>query len=169
MATESQFTILLWEIGIAVAIQFGVLVAILLMVQKSTAKMESVANDIHRRAVPFLEAANALAITSKPQIEAVVANLTETSEKLRTQVDDIVDRARLQVARADELVTRTMDKVEETTEAVHHTVITPVRQLAGVLQGLTIGINVLFGRRGGPGHASRSGNGSAASRDEMFI
>jgi hypothetical protein len=169
MATEAQFTILLWEIGIAVAIQFGVLMAILLMVQKSAAKVESIANDVHRRTVPILETAAALLVTAKPQVETIIANLTESSAKLKSQVDDIADRTRQQVERADELVTRTMTKVEETTDFVQHTVITPARQLAGVFSGLSMGINVLFGRRGGPGHASRSGNGSRAPGDEMFI
>jgi hypothetical protein len=169
MATEAQFTILLWEIGIAVAIQFGVLVAILLMVQKSAAKMESIAADLQRRTVPILETTTALLITAKPQVETIIANLTESSAKLKSQVDDIADRTRQQVERADELVTRTMTKVEETTDFVQHTVITPARQLAGVFQGLSMGINVLFGRRGVSGQAPRSGNGAGASRDEMFI
>jgi methyl-accepting chemotaxis protein len=168
MATEGQFTILLWEIGIAVAIEIGVLIAILLAMQKSAAKAIAMAEDFQRRALPMLDAANALVVNTRPQIESIVANLSESSEKLRTQVDDIVDRTRLHVVRADELVTRTMDKVEATTEMVQHTVISPVRQLAGMLQGLSTGINVLFGRRPAEGRASR-GNGSGAPRDEMFI
>lgn len=167
MATESQFTILLIEIGIAVVVQVIVLIAIMLRVQQSTAKMESIADDLHRRTVPILESSNALLATAKPQIETIVSNLTETSEKLKTQVDDIVDRTRLQVVRADELVTRTMNKVEETTDFVQHTVISPVRQLAGVLQAVTIGINVLFGRHGQNGHGR--GERVGVPRDEMFI
>lgn len=168
MATEGQFTILLWELGILVLVQIGVLVGILLAVRKSSAKMEAIADDLHKRTVPILDMSNALLATSKPQIETIVTNLTETSEKLKIQVDDIVDRTRLQVVRADELVTRTMDKVEETTEIVQHSVISPIRQIAGLLQGVTMGFNVLFGRRGSNGHG-RHGNGAGAQRDEMFI
>lgn len=141
----------------------------MLLVQKSSAKMQTIADDLHKRTLPILEQANALVTTSKPQIETIVANLTDSSEKLKNQVDEIVDRARLQVVRADELVSRTMDRVEETTEMVQHTVISPIRQLAGVLQGLTMGINVLFGRRGNNGHGQRRGNGVGVPGDEMFI
>jgi len=169
MATEGQFTVLLWEIGIALAVEIGVLIAILLAVQKSSSKMETIADDLHKRTVPILDTTNALLTTAKPQIETIVSNLTETSEKLKYQVDDIVDRTRLQVVRADELVTRTIDKVEETTEFVQHTVISPIKQLSGLLQGVTTGINVLFGRRGGHGQSVGRGNGAGASRDEMFI
>ena len=52
-------------------------------------------------------------------------------ERLDATVNDIVDRTRLQVIRADELVNRTMDRVEETTEMVHRTVVSPIRQLSG--------------------------------------
>lgn len=169
MATETQFTILLWEIGIAVAIQAGVLIAVFIMLQKSSSRMTAIANDLHQRTVPILETTSRLLATTKPQIESIVANLSDSSEKLRNQVDDIIDRTRLHVVRADELVSRTMDKVEETTDMVQHTVISPVRQLAGVLQGVTMGINVLFGRRGQNGHGSRHGNGVGVPRDEMFI
>ena len=159
---------LLWEVGVLVVVQIVVLIGILLAVRKSSAKMEAIADDLHKRTVPILDMSNALLTNSKPQIETIVSNLTETSEKLKNQVDDIVDRTRLQVVRADELVSRTMDKVEETTEMVQHTVISPIRQLAGVIQGVTMGINVLFGRRGTNGH-SRHGNGSRVPGDEMFI
>ena len=165
MATESQFTVLLIEIGILVLVQVGAFAVFMMAVQKSASKMEAIADDLHRRTIPLLEGANSLLNTTKPQIETIVANLTDSSEKLKNQVDDLVDRTRLQVVRADELVTRTMDRVEETTEFVQHTVISPVRQIAGVLQGLTMGFNVLFGRRGPNGNGARH----AGSRDEMFI
>jgi len=164
---ETRFTILLIEIGILVAVQAAVLIGILMAVRKSQAKMEAISDDLHRRTVPILENASSLLATTKPQIEAVVANLSETSANLKAQVDDIIDRTRLQVVRADELVSRTMDKVEETTEMVQQTVISPVRQLAGLLQGLSIGMNVLFGKRGGL--PRRHGNGAGAPQDEMFI
>jgi ElaB/YqjD/DUF883 family membrane-anchored ribosome-binding protein len=165
MATEGQFTILLIEVGILVLVQVGAFVIVMMAVQKSTSKMEAIADDLHKRTVPILEGANSLLNTTKPQIETIVANLTDSSEKLKNQVDDVVDRARLQVVRADELVSRTIDRVEETTEFVQHTVISPVRQIAGVLQGLTMGLNVLFGRRG-PSNGHRH---ASANRDEMFI
>ena len=169
MATETQFTILLIEIGIAVAVQTVVLIGILMAVRKSSGKMEAIAIDLHQRTVPILETTSTLLNNTKPQIETIVANLTESSSQLKQQVDDIVDRARLQVVRADALVSRTMDKVEQTTDMVQHTVISPIRQVAGVLSGVTMGFNVLFGRRGHNGRNSRRGNGAGVPGDEMFI
>lgn len=170
--TESQSTILLIEIGIAVAIQAAVLIGVLLTVKKSTSKMESLAEELQKRTLPVVDATNAMLQTARPQVEIIVTNLAEASSLLKDQVSridqtvtDVVDRTRLQVVRADELVSRTMDKVETTTDFVQHTVISPVRQVAGVLQALTTGMNVLFGKR----RTSGNGHGPNVPRDEMFI
>ena len=168
--TESQSTILLIEIGVAVLVQVIVLLGLLLMIKKSTSKMESLAEELQKRTLPVVDGANAMLQTARPQIETIVTNLTETSTLLKEQVTridatvtDVLDRTRLQVVRADELVSRTMHRVETTTEFVQHTVVSPVRQVAGVLQALTTGMNVLFGKR------RTSGNGAGVPRDEMFI
>ncbi|HEX9121238.1 MAG TPA: hypothetical protein VF840_11935 [Terriglobales bacterium] len=165
---ETRFTVLLIEIGVALALQIGILLAILLTVQKSSARMQALAEEVQRRALPTLDAAQSLLTTTKPKIEEMIANAAATTatikgqvERLDATVSDVIDRTRLHVIRADELVTRTMDRVEETTELVHHTVISPVRQAAGLVQGLTAGLGALLGRR------TRSHAGQP--RDEMFI
>ncbi len=169
--TESQSTILLIEIGIVAIVQAVVLIGVFLTVRKSTAKMETLAEELQKRTLPVVDAANAMLQTVRPQVEGIVSNLAETSTILKDQVTridetvtDVIDRTRLQVVRADELVSRTMDKVETTTDFVQHTVISPVRQIAGVLQALNIGVNVLFG-----GRRRSAGNGHGVPRDEMFI
>ena len=83
-------------------------------------------------------------------------------------VNDAVDRARLQIIRADELLSRTLDRVEQTSDMVHKTVISPVKQLSGLVQGITTGLEFLFGGR------NRRNGGSREERrpvpqDEMFI
>jgi hypothetical protein len=79
--------------------------------------------------------------------------------------NDAVDRTRLQVIRVDELVSRTIDRVEETTEMVQHTVLTPMKQLAGVVQGLSVGIGSFLNRRR---KAAMEASG-ATEDEEMFI
>jgi len=83
-------------------------------------------------------------------------------------VSDVVDRGRLQVIRADELMTRTLDRVEQTSDMVHKTVISPVRQISGLMQGITVGLEFLFG-----GRARKNGDRREERRpvpqDEMFI
>jgi methyl-accepting chemotaxis protein len=165
---ETRFTVLLFEIGIALVMQIGILFAILVTVKKSAARMQALADEVQRRALPTLDAAQSLLATTKPKIEELISNAAASSATIKSQleridvtVNDILDRTRLHVIRADEIVTRTMDRVEETTEMVHHTVISPVRQVAGIVQGLTAGLGTLLGRR--------SRDRSGVPQDEMFI
>jgi len=139
-------------------------------VKRSTKRMESLADEIQRRALPTLDAAQQLITTTKPRIEEIIANAAESTATLKAQlerlddtVNDIVDRTRLHVIRADNLVGKTIDRVEQTTELVHTTVISPIRQVSAIVQGLTAGLTALMGR-----HAKSSG-ANGQQRDEMFI
>jgi hypothetical protein len=74
----------------------------------------------------------------------------------------------LQVIRADELLSRTLDRVEETSDMVHQTVVSPVRQFSGLIQGVTAGIEFLLGGRGHRNGGSREAR-RPVPQDEMFI
>jgi hypothetical protein len=161
--------------GAAVALQAGVLVAMYVTMRKSSARMEALAIEVKTKALPTLETAQAMLAELRPQLTVIADNLTETTHSVRSQVErmdatvnDVVDRARLQIIRADELLSRTLDRVEETSDVVHNTVISPVRQFAGLIQGVTAGIEFLMGNRG-----RKNGSGREARRpvpqDEMFI
>ena len=70
--------------------------------------------------------------------------------------------------RTDELVTRTLDRVEETSDLVQQGVVSPIRQLAALVQGLSVGFDTLFRRKGGRG--AREGAARRAAQDEeLFI
>jgi hypothetical protein len=106
----------------------------------------------------------------RPKIESVADNVSVSTTILRTQVEridatltDIVDRTRLQVIRADEFVNNTMDKLEETREAVQRTVVSPVRHISGLMHGVTAGVEAFFSRK-----RQRSGAPNV-QQDEMFI
>ena len=162
----------IWFIGItslAVLIQAGILVALFVSVRKTSARMEAIVSDLHKKTAPILESTQAIVVDSRPKLEAITDNLLAASTSIKSQVErldatvsDAVDRTRLQIIRADDLVTRTMDRVEETTDVVHRTVLSPVRQMAGIVTGLTTGIGAFFGRR--PNQAEDS-----QQDEEMFI
>jgi hypothetical protein len=80
----------------------------------------------------------------------------------------VVDRARLQIIRGDELLSRTLDRVEETSDMVHKTVVSPVRQFAGLIQGVTAGLEFLLGNRARKNGGSREAR-RPVPQDEMFI
>lgn len=152
---QQMLTIFVAVTALAVVIQAGILVAMFLAMRKTSARMEAIADEVRTKALPVLDSAQVILADTGPKLQAITANLTEMTNTLRGQVEradvamsDALDRARLQIIRADELVTRTMDKVEETTELVQHSVISPVRQISAVIQGITAGVGAFFGRRG---------------------
>jgi hypothetical protein len=111
----------------------------------------------------------------RPKLQVIADNLQESTALMRTQVmrvdatvNDTVDRARLQIIRADELVSRTLDRVEQTSDMVHKTVISPVRQLSGLMQGITVGLEFLFGGKGRR-NGDRREERRPVPQDEMFI
>jgi len=105
---------------------------------------------------------------AKPKIDVVLDNLSHITttargsvERIDATVNDAVDRVRLQVIRGDEMVTRTLDRVEETSEKVQHTVMSPLRQVSGIVQAISVGFGSFFGSQ------RRRRNGGPS--DEMFI
>ena len=150
----------------AVVIQAGILVALFVAVKKSTSRLEALATKV----MPTVDTAQTMLVEWQPKIDTIATNVAETTTVVRGQVErldatvtDIVDRTRLQVIRADELLNRTMDRIEETSDAVHRTVISPVRQLSGVIQGLTAGLEFLLGGK------RRRRHDVSVPQDEMFI
>jgi len=157
--------------AIAVVIQAGILVGLFLTVRKTTQRVESLASEVRTKAIPTLETAQSMLVELRPRVTDIVANVDESARMARAQlerldvtVSDIVDRTRLQVIRADELVNRTMDRVEETTDMVHRTVISPIRQLSGLMTGLSAGLEYFLGRR-----RRQRGDGAGVPQDELFI
>jgi hypothetical protein len=155
--------------AIAFVIQAGMLVGLYLATRKTGARMEALADEVKTRLLPTAETAQAMMVDLRPKIENLVTNASDSSSLVRAQMQrmdavlsDILDRTRLQVIRADELVTRTLDRVENTTEIVHKTVVSPVRQISGLVQGVTTGLEFLISGR-------RNRDGSRTAQDEMFI
>jgi hypothetical protein len=155
--------------AIALLVQAGMLVGMYLAMRKTGARMEALADEVKTKLLPTAETAQAMMIDLRPKIENILTNASDSSSLIRAQMqrmdavlNDILDRTRLQVIRADELITRTIDRVENTTEIVHKTVVSPVRQISGLVQGVTTGLEFLIGGR-------RNRDGSRVAQDEMFI
>ncbi|MFY9673562.1 MAG: hypothetical protein WCB53_17810 [Terriglobales bacterium] len=155
----------------AVVIQAGILVALYLSVRKSTAKMDALSTELKEKAIPTIESVQSFITEVRPRIDTISSNVAESStlikhqlERLDATLTDVLDRTRLQVIRADELLNRTMDKVEETSEMVHKTVVSPLRQVSGVMNALYTGVEVFLGNKRRTGK-----NGMGVPQDEMFI
>ncbi len=170
-----KLTVFIALTGIAVLLQAGVLAAMYVAMRKSGERMEALATEVKTKLLPGFEQAQEMLLEMRPKLEVIVDNLDAATTVVRSQVErvdatvnDVVDRARLQVIRADELLSRTLDRVEQTSDMVHKTVVSPVRQISGLMQGITVGLEFLFGgsnRRNGRSREERR----PVPQDEMFI
>jgi hypothetical protein len=155
--------------ALAVLLQAGLLAGMYITMRKTSAKVESLVDEVKTKVLPTAELAHSMMSDLRPKIETVVDNVSVSTTMLRTQMErvdatltDIVDRTRLQVIRADEFVNTTMDKLEETREAVQRTVVSPVRHLTGLMHGVGAGFEAFFSRR-------RTRGPVTAPQDDMFI
>ena len=171
---DEKLTIFIAVTSAAVVLQMLILAVIFFTLRKLSTQVTTVTDDVKAQALPLLESGKKLEAeirrlleTSAPKVELVLDNaaaITTTAhgaiDRVETTLNDVLDRARLQMIRADEMVTRALDQVEETSEKVAHTVTTPVKHASGIVQGISTGFGAYFGqkrpRKPGPS-------------DEMFI
>ena len=170
-----KLTVFVFLTGIAVLLQAGVLLAMYLAMRKSSERVEALAAEVKTKLMPSIDQAQEIMTEFRPKLGVIISNIQDTSSLVHSQVQrvdatvtDVVDRMRLQVIRADELLTRTMDRVEQTSEVVQKTVVSPVRQISGLMQGITVGLEFLFAGRNGRNGRSREER-RPVPQDEMFI
>jgi hypothetical protein len=166
---NTLLTIFVVVTACAVLLQALILVGMFIAMRKTSAKMESLAEEVKTKVLPAAELAQSMMTELRPKIVTLVDNVSVSTTVLRTQMErmdatltDIIDRTRLQVIRADEFVNSTMDKLEETREAVQRTVVSPVRHISGLMHGVTAGVEAFFSRR-------RDRESVNVPQDEMFI
>lgn len=168
---DSLLRIFIAVTTLAVVFQTLILFGLYLAVRKSTAKMEALAEEVKSKALPTMETVQNMLVEIRPKLDVMTVNLQESSTLVRNQLaridatlTDALDRTRLQVIRADELLNRTMDRVEETSDAVHKTVISPLRQVNGLMSAISTGVEVFLGQK-----RRQPKNGAGVPQDEMFI
>jgi len=165
-----HLTIFIGVTAVAVVLQAGILVAMYLGMRKTSARVEALASEVSSKILPTAELVHSMLSELRPKIESTITNVSETTALVHAQVErmdatitDVIDRTRLQIIRTDELVSRTLDQVEETAEIVTKTIVSPVRRLSGILQGLSVGFETFFGSK------RRHRSGIGVPQDEMFI
>jgi len=133
-------------------------------------KIEAATVDIKDKVVPTVSTAHSMLLDLRPKIASVSQDISSTTAMVRAQavridatLTDAMDRAHLQIIRADHFVNHTMDRIEETGDIVRKTVVSPVRQVSGLVRGVSTGFEVFFGSK------RRRHNGNSASQEEMFI
>lgn len=155
---------------LAIVIQMGILIALYVSAKETGARLQSLSKKMEEDLVPLIQEARAVLADSGPKIRETVDNLTAISvvlhqqtERINLALNDVVDRARLQVKRADEMVGRAFDRVEETTETIQRVVASPMGKINAVMTGVMAGLGEFLGNR------KVQRQKKAVPRDEMFI
>lgn len=172
---DDKLTIFIAVTAAAVVTQMLILAVIAAVLWRLSARMHSLSDQLESRALPVLQDAKKLTAdvqsfleTARPKVDVLLENASvisttarEQTQKVDAALTDFMDRARLQTIRIDEMLTRTLDQVEVTKSKVEHTVLSPLKHLNGVLQGIGTGLEALFQKAG----QARNGR----HNDEMFI
>jgi hypothetical protein len=172
----NESTLLMIFIGVsslAIVIQAVILAGMYAATKKTSAQIEKLAEEVRTKALPAVESVQMMIVDNKGKVEEIIDNLTVVTTTARSQLvridatlNDVLDRTRLQVMRADELATSTMDRIEETTEIVQHTIISPVRRINGVLSALSTGMGMFVAGRRAQKATPKAG---AGQQEDMFI
>jgi uncharacterized protein YoxC len=169
---NAVLTIFVAITAVAFCLQLVLLFLLYKAIEKSSARMESVANRMEERATPVLATAQAILEEAQPKIGEITGNLAEASAILRAQVagvaeatGEIMERARMQAARLDHMITSTTDKISETTDFLQEKVISPIRRVQAIVSAVKVGVGFLRHTR-----ARKRGPQLATAEDEeMFI
>jgi uncharacterized protein YoxC len=136
---------------------------------------------LEQRAAPIMDKANKLMAEFTPKLRTVADNVEHISTVARGKVDEVGDtvtqvnrtvqeangRTRAQVERVDGMVSHALTATEEIAERVERGIRKPVRQIAGVVAAVKVGLETLIERspltRWG-GVAPRTGRASQTVR-----
>jgi methyl-accepting chemotaxis protein len=164
--TENLLTVFVGLAALAIIIQMGVLIALLISSRKASERLQRVSKEMEENLLPMIRDTKILLAEATPKVREVLDNLAvlsatarQDAERFSSTANEITDRVREQVVRADELVTHTLNRAEETTETVQQV----IRQISGVMTGVAAGLAEFLGSR----KLQRQKN--ARPRDEMFI
>lgn len=151
---STALTVFIAITSVAVVLQMAILFGLYLTVRRSSAQMESIALDFQRRVIPIIENTRDVLADATPKLKEITSNLTEVSDTLRKQAATLGDaavemavRARNKVAQADEMISHTLERVERTTGAMQNSVLSPVRRVNGILQGISVGIGAFLNQK----------------------
>jgi len=156
--------------AIAIVIQMGILMAMLLSMKGAIEKFTKIADDLTGRIDPILVRTNRILEDSEDKIASIMADGAEVTRMARGQAQkidrvftDSLERVRVQVIRADQILAGALEVIEDTGTKVRNTLWGPVHQVSAVLKGVKVGIDVLRGvqRRAEPDGAPQD--------EELFI
>jgi hypothetical protein len=155
-------------------------------VKRVTAKVQEIVEDATPKVKVITTKVQEIIEDATPKVKVVTSNVADISDVVKTKVHDFeatLDKAnqtlqdansktRAQVDRVDGMVASALKATSDMGNTIHRGIRMPVMEVAGVINGLKAGIDVLSGRAGSPGSKGSSskdafrGGSSGAGRHE---
>jgi methyl-accepting chemotaxis protein len=167
-------TILIILIAVAMVTQAIVIIVAAAGAMKTQKKLGAIADELRAAAVPFLVEARGMVNKSAaliddvgPAVRAISRNVETASGHIATAsghiavasqslknktqeldelTSEIKQRTQVQVRRVDGMVTGALTAVSEITHSIHKAILVPVREIAGLMNGVKAGLDTLMGR-----------------------
>jgi ABC-type transporter Mla subunit MlaD len=128
-----------------------------LAARKTLKEIKELAHDLHTKVVPIMQKTSAVIDDLAPKIRTVSENMTQVSYTVREKVDEVGEtvsqinrtvadanrRTRGQVDHVDRMVSEVLSTTEDVAHTVSHGIRGPVKQVAGMISGLRVGIETL--------------------------
>jgi hypothetical protein len=145
-------------VAVAMVIQAVAVVAFAVGALKSQKRIAAIAEEIRSRALPVIDTAEGIFHDTVPKLQVIADNLLETSHIVRAKAQefdatltDVNRRTRAQVSRMDGMVSTTLSRTAAIAETIHEGIRVPVKQIAGIVAGFKVGLDVLMNKAKGFG------------------
>lgn len=144
------FMIFVGVVSVSVLIQTIALIAMALGAARARKEFLHIAEELRAKSLPVLEISRNILEDAAPKLRVMTDNVTEASFLLRDQAQRLdkmmkttLDTVDVQVQRADQMVSAALDGIGEITSTVQRTVMIPVKQISGLMNGLKAAVEKL--------------------------
>jgi hypothetical protein len=144
------FLTLVVVVSISVLFQTITMIGMALGAAKAQKQFLQIANEMRAKSLPVLEISRSILEDAAPKVRVITDNVTEASFLLRDQahrldhaVKSTLDTVHVQVERVDQMVAATLDGLGEITTTLQRTVMVPVKQISGLMNGLKAAVEKL--------------------------
>ena len=152
--SSKLFMIFVGVVSISVLFQTLAMITMAVGAAKARKDFLRIAEDMRSKALPVLEISRSMLEDTAPKLRVITDNVTEASFLLRDQAERLdhvvkstLETVSVQVERADQMVSATLDGVDEITTTIQRAVMVPVKQIAGLMNGLKAAVEKLTGSK----------------------
>lgn len=168
MNADITLTLLTVFVGIT-AISFAAQAFAMMRLAKSTKEMKERVDAFLPKAEKLIHTAETTLAESKSQLSEITTRANEIlsiTQAQMTRVDELMadasSRARVQLDRAETVLENTLNRVNDTVNTVHGTILRPIREITGVAAGVKAAMGHLL--KGAPANVAQ-----VTTDEEMFI